>query len=142
MTVPTDYARAVDVFNAFLKDAADEADMTTRHQSYTMVEGVLHAFRRRLSPADAIAFAQVLPPLVRALFVDRWDPSQARAAFGSRAEMTAEVQALRRHHNLSPEGSIANVAAALRRHVDAAAFDAALARLSPEAQRFWAIPPG
>jgi uncharacterized protein (DUF2267 family) len=107
-----------------------------------MVEGVLRAFRRRLSVGDAIAFAQVLPPLVRALFVSNWSPSAVPEPFGTRAEMTADVKALRPNHNLSPDTAIANVAAALRRHVNEAEFDAALARLGPEAQAFWAKAPG
>ncbi len=138
MTVPREYSQASEVFNAFLADVAEEAGLTTRHQTYTCVDGVLRTFRRRLTIAQSIAFAQALPPLVRALYTADWAPGDEVIPFGSRDEMTAEVQALRRHHNIAPGSIIADVATALRRHVDAGAFEAALSALPAEARAFWA----
>ena len=137
MPVPPQYQRASDHFFAFLADARDEASLETTNQSYTMVQGVLQAFRRRLSLADAIRFAGVLPAVVRALFVADWDPDEPQRPFGDRASMTAEVQALRANHNFAPETAIRDVAAALRKHVDAAEFDALLATLPAGASEFW-----
>ena len=141
MTVPMAYRLAAERFHAFLADAAEEAGLVTTNQAYTMVQGVLQAFRRRLSPEEGIAFAQGLPPLLQALFVDGWDPRETPVTNWDRTEMTREVQSLRRHHNFAPHSSIRDVAAALRRHVDATAFESCLARLSPEARDFW-IDPG
>jgi uncharacterized protein (DUF2267 family) len=133
-----EYSTASDSFNRFLLDAAGEADLVTRHQAYTMVEGVLRAFGRRLDAAEAIRFAQVLPPLLRSLFIGGWMPGEPRAGFVDRAALSQEVQALRRHHNLSPDSAIANVAATMRRHVDPAAFDCCLDTLPTGARAFWA----
>lgn len=138
MTVPMEYRRASDLFEAFLKELADAAGLETRNQAYTMLEGVFRAFRRRLAPADAITFAQLLPPLLRALFVAAWDPAEPPASGWDRDTITREVQALRRHHNFAPEGAVADVATVLRRHLDAAALDALLARLPAGARAFWA----
>lgn len=138
MTVPMDYRRASDLFEALLKELADAAGLDTRNQAYTMLEGVFRAFRRRLALADAVAFAQLLPPLPRALFVADWDPAPPPAAGWDRDTVTREVQALRRHHNFAPESAIADVTTVLRRHLDAAALDALLARLPEGAQAFWA----
>lgn len=110
----------------------------TTNQAYTMVQGVLQAFRRRLSPVEGIVFAQALPPLLQAVFIDGWNPEETRSTSWDRAEMTREAQALRRHHNFAPDSVMRDVAAALRRHVDADAFAAALARLPPEARALWA----
>lgn len=52
--------------------------------------------------------------------------------------MTAEVRALRRQHNFSPDNAIEAVAIALRASVDEAALDTALARLPVQAAGFWA----
>jgi uncharacterized protein (DUF2267 family) len=38
-----------------------------------MVQGVLQTFRRRLEISEAIRFAGVLPPVLRAIFVADWD---------------------------------------------------------------------
>lgn len=140
MTIPAEYSNASAVFDRFLEEARDRAGLATRNQTYTMVQGVLQVFRARLEPGDAIRFAAVLPPLLRAIFVADWDLDAPRPDFGSREEMTEEVQGLRRHHNFSPDTAIADVAATLRSHVDGQAFDRALAALPGEAAAFWAVP--
>ncbi len=137
MPVPPQYQRASDDFFAFLADARDEASLQTTNQAYTMVQGVLQTFRRRLSLADAIRFAAVLPAVVRAVFVADWDPDEPQRPFGDRAAMTAEVLALRPNHNFSPDTAIRDVAAALRRHVDVPSLEAMLASLPEGAAEFW-----
>lgn len=138
MPIPMEYQHASADFMRFLADARDEAGLGTMNQSFTMVDGVLRTFRRRLSPLDAIRFAGVLPPVLRAMFVAAWEPEASPLPFADRAEMTREVQGLRQHHNFAPEGAIADVATALRRHLDQPAFDRVLAGLPPEAAAFWA----
>lgn len=137
MTVPNEYDRASDHFYRFLLDARDTAGLTTTNQAYTMAQGVLQAFRRRLALADAIRFAGVLPVGLRALFVADWDPDEPRRGFEDVTTMTREVQALRAQHNFAPDSSIRDVAAALRRHVDREALDRVLARLPAGAAAFW-----
>ncbi len=137
MPVPPDYKRASPDFEKLLVDARDIAGLQTTNQAYTMVQGVLLAFRRRLSTHQALRFADVLPPVLRAIFVADWDIDAPPLPFGDRAAMTREVQALRPDHNLSPDSSIGDVAAALRRNVDEAALDRVLATLPPGAADFW-----
>lgn len=137
MTVPNEFEFASAEFSALLRDARDVAGLTSTHQAFTMVQGVLQAFRRRLDVADALRFAQVLPVGLRALFVQDWDPAEPVRPFSDRVTMTAEVQALRGDHNLSPATAIADVAVALRRHVDNAHLDRVLAQLPPGAADFW-----
>jgi len=139
MTIPMEYRTAVEDFEAFLKDARDESGLATRNQVYTMVQGVFQAFRRRLDIRDAIRFANMLPPLLRALFVDDWDVDEPRRSFGSREAMTREVQALRLDHNFAPDSAIRDVAVALRKRVDETALDRLLAMLPEDAQAFWRL---
>lgn len=139
MPIPMDIQHATEAFERFLADACDEADLTTRHQTYTMVQGVLLVFRRRLTIAQAIRFADVLPPVLRAIFVAGWNLDDMEQPFADRETMTREVQALRRHHNFAPDSCIRDVAAALRRHVDPRAWQAVMGTLSPEARDFWRV---
>lgn len=138
MTVPMEYRRASQDFEDFLAEAADAAGLATRNQAFTMVEGVLTAFRRRLTAAEGIAFAQVLPPMLRALFIHGWEPSEPAAMSWDRVALTREVQGLREHHNFAPDTAIGDVAGVLRRHVDGAAFERVLDRLPPGARAMWA----
>ncbi|MFG1293159.1 DUF2267 domain-containing protein [Xanthobacter versatilis] len=139
MPIPMDLQHATEDFERFLADARDTASLGTRNQVYTMVDGVLRVFRRRLSLDDAIRFAGVLPPVLRAIFVADWDPAEPRRTFTDRAALTAEVQDLRRHHNFAPASAIADVAAALRRNMEAEKLDRVLAILPEGAAGFWAV---
>ena len=137
MPIPMEYQRASEHFTGFLLDARDISLLGSTHQTYTMVQGVLQVFRRRLDLIDAIRFAAQLPPLLRAIFVTDWDVNEPRRLFDDRATMTKEVQALRASHNFAPDTAIRDVAKALRMHVDEAAFDRVLAQLPEGAVQFW-----
>lgn len=138
MPIPLDLLHATEDFDRFLADARDTAGLGTRNQAYTMAEGVLRVFRRRLSLEEAIRFAGVLPPVLRAIFVADWDPAEPRRPFADRAALTEEVQDLRRHHNFAPDTAIADVAAVLRRNMDEGELDRVLATLPEGAAAFWA----
>lgn len=139
MTVPAEYERASAKFEEFLVDARDNAGLWSTHVAYTMVQGVLQTFRRRLSPEQSIAFANVLPICLRALFVTEWDLREGRRAFEDVETMTLEVQALRGDHNFAPDTSIRDVARALRRYVDQEKFDRVLDSLPEGARAFWEV---
>lgn len=70
--MPWTYRQATREWQAFLSDAREAMDLASDHATFTAVEGVLRAFRRRLTPQQAIDFAQVLPSVLRALFVADW----------------------------------------------------------------------
>ena len=137
MPVPQEYKRASVDFDRFLVDARDISGLATTHQTYTMVQGVLQALRRRRTPREVALFANVLPPLLRALFVADWNPDEPSRPFEGRDVLAREVQALRRDHNFAPESSIRDVATALRKNIDGAALDRVLAQLPPGATDFW-----
>jgi uncharacterized protein (DUF2267 family) len=137
MPVPPEYRRASIEFEKFLLDAREAADLTTTNQTYTMVQGVLQAFRRRLTIPEAIRFAGALPPVLRAIFVTDWDVDEPRRSFGDRAEIIREVQSLRIDHNFAPDNAIEAVALALRKNIDEAQFDKELDTLPIAARKFW-----
>lgn len=118
-------------------DARDCSGLPTTNMAWNMVVGVLHAFRHRLSVNQALAFAAVLPPMIRALFIEDWNPEQAVLPFGEPSDWLAEVRSVRPKHNFSPPDAVASVATALRKHVDANAFENALALMPPEARQYW-----
>lgn len=126
-------------FERYLIASRDVSGLATRNQIYTMTDGVLRVFRRRLTVKDALRFADVLPPVLRAMFVFDWDTEQPRLAFGDWGAMTREAQALRKDHNFAPDSCISDVARALRKIVDEKEFDRVLASLPAGAAEFWKI---
>jgi uncharacterized protein (DUF2267 family) len=138
MTRPMIYQHATEDFETYLADACDRLDTPSRNVAYTATDGVFRAFRARLDPQDALRFSDALPAVLRAIFVAGWKLDDRRP-WADREILTGEVKALRRHHNFSPDTVIADVAWAVRRHVDEKAFDAVLETLGEEARRFWAV---
>jgi uncharacterized protein (DUF2267 family) len=139
MPMPWTYRQATREWQAFLAEARMAMDLTSDNSTFTAVEGVLRAFRRRLTPQQAIDFAQVLPSVLRALFVADWQLADP-ALPGTRPDWTAEAMALRPHHNLTPPNCVAATALALRKSVLRADLDRVLATLPPFAAEFWSTP--
>ena len=137
MPVPAEYERASAQFYEYLVDARDTSGLWSTHVTYTMTQGVFQVFRRRLSTKEAIAFANVLPICLRALFVTDWDIEEKRKEFEDRETMNQEVKLLRPEHNFSTVTAIRDVAQALRRHVNEESFDKLLSQLPEGAVEFW-----
>ena len=139
MPMPWAIRHATKDWQAFLADAQDRLGTPTDHTTYTAVDAVLQVFRRRLTPVQVVAFAQILPGCLRALLVQAWDIEAPTLPFASRAEMVREAQAVRKNHNLTPDNAIEAVAWALRRHVHQKDLDALLATLPEGAREFWRV---
>ena len=85
MPMPWTYRQATREWQAFLGEAKTAMNLESDNATYTAVEGVLKAFRRRLTPQQAVDFAQVLPSVVRALFVADWTLDEGPLPPGTRA---------------------------------------------------------
>jgi uncharacterized protein (DUF2267 family) len=139
MPMPWTYRQATREWQAFLADAREAMDLQSDNATFTAVQGVLQAFRRRLNTQGAIDFAQAPPSVVRALFVADWrldDPVPP----GTRTDWTVEAMALRPNHNLTPQNCVEATAYALRKSVLRADLDGVLATLPPFAAEFWSTP--
>lgn len=140
MPMPAEYWNASKDFESFMQDVRDTCMLQTHHQAYHTARAVLHVFRSHLSVNQALAFADVLPPVTRAIFVEGWRPdgSNGTRGFPDRGELHREVKSVRRDHNLAPDTAIADVAAALRRSsVDKRALDNILKGFPEGAVEFW-----
>ena len=139
MPIPSAYQRASVDFDKFMLDARDIAGLATTNMAWNMVAGVLHTFRRRLNVKEAIRFADVLPPVLRAIFVADWNTDEPSLPFDERSAMTREVQSLRAAHNFAPDTAIHDVAMALRRNINEEDLDRVLAGLPQGAADFWRV---
>lgn len=140
MPMPWTYRQATREWQAFLAESRLAMNLESDNATYTAVQGVLRTFRRRLTPQQAIDFAQVLPSVLRALFVADWQLDEGPQPPGTRKDWTAEAMALRPHHNLTPPNCVAATALALRKSVLREDLDRVLAALPPFAAEFWSTP--
>lgn len=136
MPPPFAYQNPTLEFERFLVAARDHAGLATTNMAWNMVVGVLHTLRRRLNVVQTVALAQVMPPVVRALFIEGWDPEAPPLPFGEAPVWLAEVRSVRPDHNFSPDNAVAAVTRALRGCVEADALAAVLPRLPPGARGF------
>ena len=139
MTVPQEYVHATRDFDRFMDDFLEISMLVTHHQAYAILRAVLHVFRDHLTAADALAFAEILPAVLRAIFVEDWHPVANPPPFPDRLALIEEVRANRRDHNLASESSIGEVATALRRNVDNTNLDRVLAKLPAGAADYWRV---
>src|SRR3989338_29602 len=94
MPMPYTYRHAQTEFAAFLHDAREAMALDSDNMTYTAVDGVFQTFRRRLTVPQALAFADLLPAILRAMFLWRWTPAPP-LPFADRATLTADAQSLR-----------------------------------------------
>lgn len=139
MTIPEEYRNASEDFETFLLDVRELSGLQTTHQCYTMLQGVLQVFRRRLTVIDAARFAARLPPLLGALFISDWDVSEPLRPFAQIDAMNREVKMLRHNHNVSVDDAIQCVSKVLQRHLGDDGMSAALRDLPPQAAAFWGL---
>lgn len=139
MPMPWTYRHASREFRAFLDDAKEAMSLESDNMAYTAVDGVFRTFRRRLTPPQGILFSSALPCVLAAIFIRDWDVTTPPVPFASRAAMTREAQALRPHHNLTPDTAIEATAFALWRVMNSADLARVLGKLPPEARAFWAV---
>lgn len=138
MPYPTEYATASADFDHFLDGVKTNAMLQTRHQAWQVARAVLLVFRNHLTTAQALRFADALPPLIRAMFVEGLDAAREPASFPGRAALDSEVASVRRDHNFVTETSIDEVAAAFWQAVDPFRVQAVLAEIGTDALAFWA----
>lgn len=137
--MPWTYRQASREWQAFLTDAKQAMNLTSDNACFTAVQGVLLAFRRRVTVQQAIDFAQVLPAVLRALFVADWQVAPPLPP-GARADWCRDAKALRPHHNLTPDNCVEATALALRKSVLREDLERVLVTLPPFATLFWSVP--
>ena len=84
MTMPMEYALASKEFEVFMADFMALADLSTHHRAYHSIRAVLHVLRSHLPVNDGLTFASALPPVLRAIFVEDWQPTAEPLPFPDR----------------------------------------------------------
>lgn len=139
MPMPWTYRHASKEWRAILDDLRDRMNIISDNMAYTAMDGVLQVFRRRLTAQQGLDFASVLPAIPRAVFVSGWQVNVPPLPFTDRAALIEEVRRVRQNHNLTPDTAIEATAWSLRRYMNRADLDQALARLPEGATAFWHV---
>ncbi|MEL7462232.1 MAG: DUF2267 domain-containing protein [Pseudomonadota bacterium] len=139
MPMPWTYRHASKEWRAFLDDVKERMSLDSDNMAYTAVDAVLQVFRRRLTAEQGLAFAGVLPAVLRAIFVKDWDVSKPPVPFAARQALTDEAKQVRVNHNLTPDNAIEATAWAIRRCTNKRDFEKVLRLLPDGAVSFWHV---
>lgn len=137
MPQPFTYQSATRDYEAFLEVLKAISGLATWNQCYTMTRSVFMVFRSHVPPQVAMDFAQSLPAVLRAIFIEDWNLSAPIRPFPDVATLSAEVRAIREAHNFSTPNAIAEVATALRHAMKAEDFATMMQKLPADAAAFW-----
>jgi uncharacterized protein (DUF2267 family) len=137
MPMPFNYRTASRDFEKFIEDLRQLSLLQTSNQSYTEARSVFHVFRNHVAVQVALDFANALPAVLRAIFIEDWDISRPIKEFPPTDQLLNEVFAIRPDHNVSAETAITDVALALRMNMNPVDFEQMLATLPPRAAAFW-----
>lgn len=138
MPMPWTYRHGQKEWRGFRDDIREVMGEASDNVAYTAAEGVFRAFRARLTSEQVVAFAQVLPAMPRALFVQGWDMADP-VPWAEADTYVAEARAFRGDHNFANEDVLKAVSFALHRVVGPDDLRRALDRIGPEALAFWAL---
>ena len=139
MPMAMPYRNASRDWRGFLDDVMEYTGLVSDNAAYTGIDGVFRAFRRRLTVEQAILFANVLPAVPRAIFIQDWDVGARPVSYAPRETMIHEARTLRQHHNIAPETILDATARALWRRVNHADLRRVLAEFGPIATAFWTV---
>ncbi|MBF9058350.1 DUF2267 domain-containing protein [Rhodobacterales bacterium HKCCSP123] len=138
MPMPWTYRHGEKEWRRFLGDIRAVMGTPSDNVAYTTAEGTFRAFRARLTVEEVARFAQVLPAMPRALFIEGWRPAP-RLPWVGQAAYLVEIKALRADHNFATDRALEAVSVALNRAVGPERLGRALAAIGPGAEAFWAL---
>ena len=109
MPMPPEVQYASEQFMGLLRALKDRAFLETHNQCYAMLRAVLHEFRSYMTIKQAIAFADGLPPVARAIFIEGWQPADEPTPPPSRREFDAAGAKRLLPHHYAPDSLVGDV---------------------------------
>ena len=96
-------------------------------------------FPQPREPQVALDFANALPPVLRAIFIEDWNLASPVTPMPGKEKLRAEVKAIREAHNFSTDTAIAEVALALHSNMNELDHGLLLKNLPAEAAAYWKV---
>ena len=137
MPMPQEIKYASEQFMQLLGDLKERALLETHNQCYAMLRAVLHEFRAYMTIKQAIAFADGFPPVVRAIFIEAWQPADEPPPPPSREEFAAAVAKRLTPHHYAPDSLARDVFAVLEPRTEHAKIAGVIEELPAGLKDIW-----
>lgn len=137
MPAPQEVTHASRQYEAYARALIDRALLQTHNQVYAITRAILHETRDHLDLADGIRFAQGLPVVLRAIFVEGWDVAVVPRFFLGAASFHRHVVERLSPHVVPPDTIVEDVVACVTAHADPFDLTKAIGVLPPGLASVW-----
>jgi len=137
MPMPEDVRHASRDFEAWMSDLRARTFLATGGQCYSSLRAVLHEVRKHLNTDVAVAFGDLLPPLVRGIYYEGWRPFEAVQPLVSIPQLTESVVASLAPHIVPPITIVTDVFAVMAGRLDGLRARIVVDRFPPLLARLW-----
>jgi uncharacterized protein (DUF2267 family) len=139
MTVPPAIARGVQQIQEWLKELRDNADLADEAEALSVLRGVVHQLRDRLTPEEAIELGAQLPVIVRGIYYEGWRPSRTPEKVRSKQKFLDEVMIKMLPRRVAPEAAVRDVFALVAHHCDPGEVGDVIAQLPSDIKELWPV---
>jgi uncharacterized protein (DUF2267 family) len=139
MTVPPAIAHGVQQIQEWLKELRDNAGLADEAEALSVLRGVLHQLRDRLTPEEAIELGAQLPVIVRGIYYEGWRPSRTPEKVRSRQQFLDEVTMKLLPRRIAPEAAVRDVFALIAHHCDPGEVGDVIGQLPSEIKELWPV---
>lgn len=139
MTVPPALAHGMQQIQEWLKELRDNADLADETEALSVLRGVLHQLRDRLTPEEALELGAQLPVIVRGIYYEGWRPSRTPEKVRTRQKFLDEVLLKMLPRRVAPEAAVRDVFALLAHHCDPGEIGDVIAQLPSDIKELWPV---
>jgi len=137
MPMPNDVLYASNQIRDWLGELKAAAMLTTHNECHAMLRAVLHEFRGHMAPDQAVAFGDILPPLVRGIFYEGWRPLEPPAPPPAAAAFHEAIVRRLASHHMPPDTIAGDVFRLVAARTDPRVLQRALDALPAGLVRLW-----
>lgn len=139
MTVPPALAHGMQQIQEWLKELRDNGDLADETEALSVLRGVLHQLRDRLTPEEALELGAQLPVIVRGIYYEGWRPSRTPEKVRTRQKFLDEVLLKMLPRRVAPEAAVRDVFALLAHHCDPGEIGDVIAQLPSDIKELWPV---
>jgi uncharacterized protein (DUF2267 family) len=118
MTKSSPKAHAVQVFDKWLKELLEKAELADEAAAYSVLRTVLHQLRDRLTLEEAVDLGAQMPLIVRGLFFEGWQPHKVPRKIRTKEKFLGDITDEILPFTYPVEWAVKSVFALLAHHCD------------------------
>ena len=137
MTIPAPIAHTVQQTQEWLKELRNNSNLADEAEALSVLRGVLHQLRDRLTPEEAIELGAQLPTIVRGIYYEGWRPLRTPEKVRSKQKFLDEVAIKLLPRRVPPDVAVRDVFALIAHHCDPGEIADVIDQLPADIKNLW-----